>query len=86
MLCRNENCCVFLPRIKRLNAKWNLFLCLDVDDEYEDEEDQWEDGAGDILEKGEEMPTGFDFVLLRWSLVVKAEILNTFCSVSLLLN
>lgn len=27
----------------------------DVDDEYEDEEDQWEDGAEDILEKGEEL-------------------------------
>lgn len=26
---------------------------LDVDDEYEDEEEQWEDGAEDILEKGE---------------------------------
>lgn len=25
----------------------------DVDDEYEDEEDQWEEGAEDILEKGE---------------------------------
>lgn len=25
-----------------------------MDDEYEDEEDQWEDGAQDILEKGEE--------------------------------
>lgn len=30
-------------------------LCLDVDDEYEDEEDQWEEGAEDILEKGEGM-------------------------------
>lgn len=29
-------------------------LCLDVDDEYEDEEDQWEEGAEDILEKGKE--------------------------------
>ncbi|KAF3848188.1 hypothetical protein F7725_021216 [Dissostichus mawsoni] len=27
---------------------------LDVDDEYEDEEDQWEEGAEDILEKGSE--------------------------------
>lgn len=25
----------------------------DVDDEYEDEEDQWEEGAEDILEKGD---------------------------------
>lgn len=25
-----------------------------MDDEYEDEEDQWEEGAEDILEKGEE--------------------------------
>jgi len=25
-----------------------------VDDEYEDEEDQWEEGAEDILEKGED--------------------------------
>lgn len=25
----------------------------DVDDEYEDEEEQWEEGAEDILEKGE---------------------------------
>lgn len=24
-----------------------------MDDEYEDEEDQWEEGAEDILEKGE---------------------------------
>lgn len=24
-----------------------------MDDEYEDEEEQWEDGAEDILEKGE---------------------------------
>lgn len=32
----------------------HLFLyVVDVDDEYEDEEDQWEDGAEDILEKGE---------------------------------
>lgn len=31
-----------------------LFLYFtDVDDEYEDEEDQWEEGAEDILEKGE---------------------------------
>lgn len=30
-------------------------LCLDVDDEYEDEEDQWEEGAEDILEKGEKL-------------------------------
>lgn len=30
----------------------NLFLLIDVDDEYEDE-DTWEDGAEDILEKGE---------------------------------
>lgn len=30
------------------------FICFtDVDDEYEDEEDQWEEGAEDILEKGE---------------------------------
>lgn len=29
-----------------------MFLYLDVDDEYEDEEDQWEEGAEDILEKG----------------------------------
>lgn len=28
----------------------------DVDDEYEDEEDQWEEGAEDILEKGEAEP------------------------------
>jgi hypothetical protein len=27
-------------------------VCLDVDDEYEDE-DPWEEGAEDILEKGE---------------------------------
>lgn len=30
-------------------------LWSDVDDEYEDEEDQWEEGAEDILEKGEGM-------------------------------
>ena len=29
-------------------------LFLDVDDEYEDE-DQWEEGAEDILEKGEKL-------------------------------
>lgn len=29
-------------------------LTPDVDDEYEDEDDQWEEGAEDILEKGEE--------------------------------
>lgn len=34
-------------------------LCLDVDDEYEDEEDQWEEGAEDILEKGEEQESFF---------------------------
>lgn len=32
----------------------SLCVCPDVDDEYEDEEDQWEEGAEDILEKGEE--------------------------------
>lgn len=26
-----------------------------MDDEYEDEEEQWEDGAEDILEKGEKL-------------------------------
>lgn len=32
----------------------SLFISFtDVDDEYEDEEDQWEEGAEDILEKGE---------------------------------
>lgn len=31
----------------------SVSVCLDVDDEYEDE-DQWEEGAEDILEKGEE--------------------------------
>lgn len=32
----------------------HLFIYFpDVDDEYEDEEDQWEEGAEDILEKGE---------------------------------
>lgn len=30
-----------------------LIYLTDVDDEYEDEEDQWEEGAEDILEKGE---------------------------------
>lgn len=30
-------------------------LFLDVDDEYEDEEDQWEEGAEDILEKGKKL-------------------------------
>lgn len=30
-------------------------LCVDVDDEYEDEEDHWEEGAEDLLEKGEGM-------------------------------
>ncbi len=31
-----------------------FYLCLDVDDEYEDE-DPWEDGAEDILEKGKKL-------------------------------
>lgn len=31
-----------------------MFVCADVDDEYEDE-DQWEDGAEDILEKGKKV-------------------------------
>lgn len=26
-----------------------------MDDEYEDEEEQWEEGAEDILEKGEDL-------------------------------
>lgn len=35
----------------------DLFIYFpDVDDEYEDEEDQWEEGAEDILEKGEAEP------------------------------
>lgn len=35
----------------------HLFIYFpDVDDEYEDEEDQWEEGAEDILEKGEAEP------------------------------
>lgn len=36
------------------------FLWLDVDDEYEDEEEQWEEGAEDILEKGEKAVLGLD--------------------------
>lgn len=38
------------------------FYFLDVDDEYEDEEEQWEDGAEDILEKGKKL---FGFIRPR---------------------
>lgn len=49
---------------RSFDAGWKLLslihlslssLSVDVDDEYEDEEDQWEDGAEDILEKGEDL-------------------------------
>ncbi|XP_062275929.1 transcription elongation factor SPT5 [Scomber scombrus] len=36
----------------------------DVDDEYEDEEDQWEEGAEDILEKEEAEVSNIDHVVL----------------------
>lgn len=42
----------FLPSV----TSQLFFLFADVDDEYEDEEDQWEEGAEDILEKGEDVP------------------------------
>lgn len=43
---------------------------LDVDDEYEDEEEQWEDGAEDILEKGENLIGPLD-AELNWTLVIE---------------
>lgn len=46
------------PVLILIGERWlssvSFCLCPDVDDEYEDEEDQWEEGAEDILEKGEE--------------------------------
>lgn len=53
-------------------------LFIDVDDEYEDEEEQWEEGAEDILEKGEDMRSKStlntivfkEFKELRWREII----------------
>lgn len=44
-----------------------MFVCPDVDDEYEDE-DQWEDGAEDILEKGKKLEVNPDELKLGFIL------------------
>lgn len=46
-------------------------LCPDVDDEYEDEEDQWEEGAEDIMEKGKERTGAAVELLALFSLPLK---------------
>lgn len=44
-----------------------------MDDEYEDEEDQWEEGAEDILEKGEDL---FTVELWLWLMFLKKRCFN----------